>query len=142
MAKPRTVLREVDRALIQAVMFRLGILPMEKTDLDMRRALSQLTTEESRVMKRKFRKMWRKAMRAEIGNDSRTKDVREFAVKQRLGVGKHAPSRAEHNARKKIVFDLLWGTVIKPMIKKFDNPDVNKVTSPAKKTQKSVEDST
>jgi len=121
MAKPRENLREVDRALIHSVMFQLGILPMEKTDLDMRRPLQQLSAEESRVLKRKFRKLWRKAMRAEIGNGQRTKAAREISAKQKYGVGKHVPSRQERNNRKQLVFDLLWEDVIEPMVKNFEN---------------------
>ena len=60
-ATPRANLRDVDRTFIQTVMFQCGILPMEKTDLDMRRALAQMTPEDARIVKRKFRKLWRKA---------------------------------------------------------------------------------
>ena len=130
---PRPALRDVDRAFIQTVMFQLGILPMEKTDLDMRRALQQLPVEEARALKRKFRKMWRKAMRAEIGNGTKTKTTRETSAKQKYGVGKHVPSRAERNARKKLVFDLLWEDVIGPMVQNFDNPDKAKVKAEASK---------
>jgi len=122
-SKARQNLREVDRAFIQAVMFQLGILPMEKTNLDMRRALTQLPPDEARALKRKFRKMWRKAMRAEIGNGPRTREIREKSARHKYGVGKHVPSREERTARKKLVFDLLWEEVISPMIQKFDNPD-------------------
>lgn len=120
-SKPREVLRAVDRAIIQSVMFQCGILPMEKTDLDMRRALQQLNPEEARTLKRKFRKLWRKAMRAQVGN-GKSKEVREDAAKRKLGVGKHVPSRAERTERKKLVFNLLWEQVIEPLITKFENP--------------------
>ena len=125
MSRQRQELREVDRAFIHAVMFQLGILPMEKTDLDMRRPLRQLPPEEAQVLKRKFRKLWRKAMRAEIGNGPKSKSARENAAKSRYGVGKHVPSRAERNARKKLVFDLLWEDVIGPMLQKFENPETS-----------------
>ena len=120
MGKPRANLREVDRAFIQTVMFQLGILPMEKTDLDMRRPLKQLSPEEARMLKRKFRKLWRKAMRAEIGN-GRSANVREETAKARYGVGKHVPSRTQRNARKQLVFNVLWESVIEPMLKRFEN---------------------
>lgn len=132
--KPRTNLRDVDRAFIQAVMFQLGILPMEKTDLDMRRALVQLPPEEARMLKRKFRKMWRKAMRAEVGNGSKTRSTRETSAKMKYGVGKHVPSRAERTARKKLVFDLLWEDYIEPMIKNFENPDRRKAEGKREET--------
>jgi hypothetical protein len=121
MGKPREHLRDVDRVLIQTVMFQMGILPMEKTDLDMRRALQQLSPDEARTLKRKFRKLWRKAMRAEIGNGKKTRDSREHSAKHRYGVGKHVPSRAERTARKKLVFDLLWEDIIEPLVKNFEN---------------------
>lgn len=120
MGKPRENLRDVDRALIHSVMFQMGILPMEKTDLDMRRALAQLSPEEARTLKRKFRKLWRKAMRANVGN-GKTRVAKEQSAKATLGVGKHVPSRAERNARKKLVFDSLWESVIEPLVKNFEN---------------------
>lgn len=120
--KPRKNLRDVDRAFIQAVMFELGILPMEKTTLDMKRALSQLSDDEARQLKRKFRKMWRKAMRKEVGNPKgRNAATKESAAKSRLGVGKHIPSRAERNARKQLVFDQVWKELIAPLIENFEN---------------------
>lgn len=121
-SKPNENLRDVDRAIIHAVMFECGILPMEKTNLDMRRALQQLSTEDARALKRKFRKLWRKAMRMQAGH-GRTKDMRIEQAKRKLGVGKHAPSRAERAARKELVFKMLWEQLIEPLIKRFDNPD-------------------
>ena len=126
MSKPGKELRDVDRALISSVMFQLGILPMERTDLDMRRALTQLQPEEARTLKRKFRKLWRKAMRAEVGNGPKTRTSKTEAAKKRLGVGKHVPSRAERNARKQLVFDVLWKNAIEPMLKRFENPDLDR----------------
>lgn len=114
-------LRDVDKFLIQTVMFQHGIIPMEKTKFDMRRALEQLPKDEARALKRKFRKMWRKAMREEIGNGAKTKDARERSLKYKLGVGKRVPSRDEKNARKELVFNLLWDDVIEPLVKKFEN---------------------
>ena len=103
-------------------MFQCGILPMEKTGLDMRRALQQLSPEDARVLKRKFRKLWRTAMKKQNEECStRSKKAHEDASKVRLGVGKHVPSRQERNERKKLVFDLLWNEVIGPMVENFDN---------------------
>jgi hypothetical protein len=125
---PRKELRDVDRTFIQAVMFECGILPMEKTTLDMRRALQQLPPEEARRFKRKFRKLWRKAMQEKAGANQKLKSE---VIKQELGVGKHVPSRAERNARKKLVFDSLWKELIEPMIRRFETaaPDAGKATT-------------
>lgn len=133
MGKPRGNLRDVDRAFIQTVMFQLGILPMEKTDLDMRRALQQLPPEEARVLKRKFRKLWRKAMKATVGNGTK-RGVRQQSTQSKLGVGKHVPSRAERNARKELVFEQLWQSTIEPMIKKFENPTKEDLLTKAETT--------
>src|SRR5579863_7974727 len=97
---PRKDLRDVDRAFIHAAMFENGILPMEKTTLDMHRALSQLSPEEARTLRRKFRKAWRKAMRAELGTNNKKRDLLEKNAKAKYGVGKRVPSRSERNARK------------------------------------------
>jgi len=121
---PRKNLREVDKAIISAVMFNSGIIPMELTTLDMRRVLAQLPPDEARVLKRKFRKLWRKAMRSEIGNGP-TRTKREIAAKNRLGIGKVVPSRSEKNARKELVFKKMWHDIIEPHIRNFENSIVN-----------------
>ncbi len=128
-------LREVDRALIQTVMFQLGILPMESTELDMRRVLNQLEPEEARKFRRKFRKIWRQQMKASLvaGGQPMTKSQQnaEEGLKRRLGVGKQVPSRAERNARKKLVFDRLWREVITPLLERFENPENKKKNADA-----------
>jgi len=120
--KPREQLREVDRAFIHSIMFELGILPIEKTTLDMQRALKQLSPEEARQLKRKFRKLWRKAMKKEVGSSKgKRAEAKEQAAKSRLGVGKPVPSRAERNARKQLVFDRVWADIIGPLVENFEN---------------------
>lgn len=114
---PKRELRDVERTLVQAVMFEAGIVPMEKTGLDMRRALNQLDPTEARQLKRRFRKLWRKAAARAVAQGSMSED----ASKGKLGLGKKVPSRAERNARKQLVFDEMWNAIIGPMVKKFDN---------------------
>lgn len=113
-------LREVDRAFINHVMFSAGIIPMEDTSIDVRIPLKQLSAEDARVIKRKFRKLWRKALRED--NSHLTQSMRDIQ-KRKLGVGKHVPSRAERHARKQLVYNMLWNTVIAPMLVKFENPE-------------------
>jgi hypothetical protein len=124
MAKRRGELTEVDRALVMTVMFGKGILPMEKTTLDMRRALEQLPPEEARKLRRKFRKAWRKAMKETVSaaDTPRAKAQREGAKKV-LGVGKHVPSRQERNARKQLVFDQMWEKHVLPMLEGKAEPE-------------------
>jgi len=128
-------LREVDRALIQTVMFQMGILPMESTELDMRRVLMQFDPEEARKFRRKFRKIWRQMMKNSLcaGGQPMTKSQQnqEESLKRRLGVGKQVPSRTERNARKKLVFDLLWREANEPVLHRFDNPENSKKNADA-----------
>lgn len=113
-------LREVERALIHAVMFEAGIVPMEEPRHDMRRALEQLPPDEARAMKRKFRKLWRRAMRDKLVG---LKAPQVRFVKRVLGVGQQSPSRAVRTARKEMVFDAMWETTILPFLTRFHNPD-------------------
>lgn len=123
-------LREVERVFIHAVMLQLGILPMENAELDMGRVLHQLEPEEARKFRRKFRKIWRQQMKASqhvSGQQmTRSQQNQEENLKRRLGVGKQVPSRAERNARKKLVFDRLWREAIEPMVRRFEHPENKK----------------
>ncbi len=118
----RDKLRPVDKAFIHSVMFELGILPIEDPTLDMRVPLRQLSPEEARVVKRKFRKMWRKCMKAQVGNPKGKHDAVK-AIQTKLGVGKHVPSRHERLERKRLVYNRIWEEVIGPMLIKFENPE-------------------
>jgi hypothetical protein len=125
--KNRGELRPVDKVFIHSVMFEMGILPIEDPTLDMRVPLRQMSPEEARIIKRKFRKLWRKYMRAQVGNPNGTQGrTKEKAVQQKLGVGKHVPSRAERLERKRLVYKKVWEEVIVPMLVKFENPEREK----------------
>lgn len=122
--RSREELRPVDKAFIHTVMFELGILPIEDPVLDMRVPLRQLTPEEARVVKRKFRKLWRKLARdraARAGGKSGA--GKQQAVQKEYGMGKQQPSRAERLARKRLVYEQIWEQVIVPMLQKFENPE-------------------
>ena len=120
----RDELRPVDKAFIHSVMFELGILPIEDPVLDMRVPLRTLTPEEARVIKRKFRKIWRKCMKDQVGHPKgKHAEAKAKAAQQQLGVGKHVPSRAERLARKRLVYEKVWNEIIVPMLQKFENPE-------------------
>lgn len=53
-------LNDVQRALLHELMFREGIIPMETHAMDVSRVLAQLSPDEARKAKRKFRKLVRK----------------------------------------------------------------------------------
>jgi hypothetical protein len=119
---PLNQLRDVDRAIIQAVMFQMGIIPMEKTEFDMTRVLRQLDPAEARTLKRKFRKLWRQAMRTGVDRGTRSSQkTKTLAATSRYGIGKRVPTRAQRNARKQLVFNQLWQDVISPLIQNFEN---------------------
>ncbi len=135
---PRTCeeLRPVDKAFINSVMFDVGILPMEHTGLDMGRPLKQISVEEARVIKRKFRKMWRKLMQKEITerisvgksiqpmrNAEDVADRAKKSVKLKFGSGKQIPSKQDKLNRKRAVFEFIWTNTIAPMLSKFENPE-------------------
>jgi len=130
----RSELRPVDRAFISSVMFDLGILPLEGTNQDMSRPLGQISVEEARVIKRKFRKMWRKLMRKQTAHRARSyrssgrnisvEDAEALAKKSvgaKFGQGKQIPSKQDKQNRKRAVFESVWTSVIAPMLLKFES---------------------
>jgi hypothetical protein len=100
-------------------MFEQGIIPMEKIDSDMRRVLAQLPADEARTLRRKFRKLWRRAVKQLTAGMT---DKLARPIKAVHGLGKNTPSRAEQHARKQLVFNVLWKEHIEPMIRNFENP--------------------
>lgn len=131
--KSRDDLRPVDKAFIHSIMFEMGVLPIEDPTLDMRVPLRQMTPEEARVIKRKFRKLWRKCMKQEIGSPKgKTAEARALAAQRKLGVGKHVPSRAERLERKRLVFKRVWDECIVPMLTRFENPERGPMSEDAK----------
>lgn len=137
--RSRADLRAVDKAFIHAVMFQLGILPIEDPTLDMRVPLRQMSPEEARIIKRKFRKQWRKYMKEKLGTSKTPakkpktgtpaeaeKSARDRLITNKLGVGKHVPSRHERLERKRLVFESIWEQKIVPMLVRFENPEGNK----------------
>ena len=121
-------MRPVDKAFIHGVMFQLGIVPIEEPGLDMRMPLKELTPEDARVLKRKFRKLWRKYMKELAKSENHP-----GRAKVRYGMGKPVPSRKERLERKTLVYNRVWEEYIVPMLNKFESPD-NKKTPVGDKT--------
>lgn len=118
----KEMLRPVDKAFIHSTMFELGIAPIEDPRLDMRRGLDQLSPEDASKMKRKFRKLWRKALRE---NKTTVKSWKEKTLKEvgsRYGVGKTTVSKHEKYERKRLVYESLWNKRIAPKLHAFENP--------------------
>lgn len=123
--KHREDLRPVDKAFIHSVMFEMGILPIEDPTLDMRVPLRQLSPEEARVIKRKFRKLWRRLMKRQVdaAGGGKQGETQQKVLNSKLGVGKHVPSRAERLERKRLVYERVWDEIIVPMLIRFENPE-------------------
>ena len=86
---------EIERFLLQQVMWEQGIIPMDLDDHDAGRRLDLLPPEEARRLKRRFRKLWRTL--------ARTK-----AYHSLYGLGDKEPSRRTKNHRKVLVFYHCW----------------------------------
>lgn len=108
---PNAGLRDVERALISATGFEAGIVPIENPEHDFSRILAQLPADEALRLKRKFRKLWRKA----------AKEDRLHFGPLAVGMGSKAPTRAQKQQRKRIVFRMLWRDIVAPAIERFES---------------------
>jgi len=118
-------LNDAQRMFIHTVMFQEGIVPMEDPAMDVRRALEDLSPEDARKLKRKFRKLWRKQMRKE---QSKVPDTRKAHVAQGFVQPATRPTRRQKLARKKSVHAELMKTKVDPLYTQFkelrpDEPD-------------------
>ena len=125
-------LTDAERAFIHAAGFQAGIVPIEVHTHDMRRALAGLPDEEARKLKRKFRKLWRKIMRAKNGASKTT--GQKTKLQSQLGLGKKIPTKGERNARKELVAKTLHDEKVKPMLEQFHK-------SPKRKDKNATDDS-
>jgi len=100
----------VERAFIHHVMFTKGIVPLEDVDGDVRRALKDLSPEDARTFKRKFRKIWRQYVKKSEKLRGRAK---------LCGLGSKEPTKNEKHARKALVYHEIWTTQIYPMLEAF-----------------------
>jgi hypothetical protein len=118
-------LNDIQRMVIHDVMFKEGIIPMEDPKMDVRRVLEGVPEEEARKYKRKFRKMWRKAMKEQANDkpDSTKKHVVSTFTKKGA-----SPTRSQKLQRKMAVFEDLLKNKISPVVQQFttikrDNED-------------------
>lgn len=112
------LLKDHERAVLTALMFERGLIPIDNTSHDMSRALDQLTPEDARKLKRKFRKVWRRLARQEALKMGRKEP--ETWMKQRYGAGKTNPSRVDREARKRAVQEHFYRDLTRPLLDKFE----------------------
>lgn len=77
-------MNEVNKLLMSTMWLTLGIAPLEKTQLDVNRMLASLPPEEARVMRRKFRKLWRRYAKLDMKTAKRA--VQRNAVINSMGL--------------------------------------------------------
>lgn len=99
---------ELEKMLNQTIMIGMGIVPIENLNTDVSGALEASSKEDARVMKRKFRKLWRKA----------AKKTNVFGSASVGQVGK-VPSKQQKLNRKKIVKDEVMNEKVTPMLDNF-----------------------
>jgi hypothetical protein len=107
-------MKDIEKALVHLVMLSRGIVPMINTSHDISRALSQLPPEEALKMRRKFRKLWRAAMRAcfaEIPSPGARR-----SLKKQLALGQARPDRLSRASRKSLVASYVWERDIQPLL--------------------------
>ena len=100
--------------LMKAAAHEHGIVPLEKLHHDFNRILASLPEEEARVMKRKFRKLWRKVAMKKNTAHSRLK-------RTTTGLGNPKPTRSQKNNRKHAVYTHLWLESAMPLHKKIEH---------------------
>lgn len=95
-------------ALVAQEAYDAGIAPcsFDKLGLDMNRLLADLPSEESRKLKRRFRKMWRNLVRKNL-RPSSSDLIRSSVAAHRTGLGKIKPNRQDATARKNLVISEL-----------------------------------
>lgn len=108
-------MNQIMKILQDAVYHSAGIVPIETTHHDFNRMLASLPEEEARMMKRKFRKLWRKFAKAP------KKGTPSHYVSQSMGLGKTEPTRANMNTRKREVHRRIMLDVVLPMRNKIMN---------------------
>ena len=107
-------IRQIDKIYLHSTMFDLGIVPIESPEVNIEKCLNTLPTEDAVKMKRKFRKLWRKAYKK---NHLRFPEH----YKYNLDMGKKIVSRSARYLRKKIVLDYVWDEQIAEKIFNAEN---------------------
>lgn len=107
------------KMLRDAAFHELGIAPITpNAPQDINRALEKLSPEEARRMKRKFRKLWRKAARMGYG-------ILAPVYINMLGLGERYPNRRHKAARKREVLRRVHAEVVDPIQRNIETGNNN-----------------
>lgn len=107
-------MKDAEKVLVQLACLQLGIVPVDDPERAVKEALAQMPPEEAHKAKRKFRKVWRQALRRRQGNKSeRNKRIDRHYVHRQLG---GPPAANEIKNRRHMV--LMWLVEqLEPMLK-------------------------
>lgn len=122
-------MNDAELALLQALMFQQGVLPIEQVRHDMRRMLDQLPPDEARKLKRKFRKLWRKLARSEHP-ENLARPLGRNLRSRIYGEGKVHPTRDNFEARKRLVRTHFLTDLIRPILDKYETGQVQRSEEP------------
>lgn len=120
--KFKAPMKDNERALLQALMFQEGVLPIEVVRHDMRRYLDQMSPDDARKVRRKFRKLWRKLARSEESGNPLSAKIRTRIY----GQGKTQPNRDNLEARKRLVQEHFLTDLIRPILDNYENGRVQR----------------
>lgn len=124
-------LSDAERVLIHAIMLGFGIAPLIGSRMDAGRVFENMPAEQSRVVKRKFRKLWRKYFREEFSNTFR----QEFSNKsssaacknyaRTYGLGQN-PNAKAREIRKLLVLRRIWEDHVAPILNNLESRQLDK----------------
>lgn len=122
---PETFKKPIEKILYVTATCDMGIIPLNKdTDL-VKTALVEMTEQEQRITKRKFRKAWRKAYKAKFRSEGPGKAVKfgGWCDALHLNYGSK-PNRSAIYFRKRLVREHIWEKNILPVIEKLKQDDI------------------
>lgn len=103
-------MNDVNKLLMSTMWLTLGIAPLENVRLDVNKMLSSLSHEEARIMRRKFRKLWRRYAKLDIKAAKRTAEKSSIvnymglkADQHAIGLAPQSPTRKQKLNRKRRV---------------------------------------
>jgi hypothetical protein len=89
------------QVMVETLYHTAGIVPIRSSSQNVSVTLASLPPGEARAMKRKFRKMWRAAVRRELA--AATKARRHVELTETYGLGAPEPTKTQRSMRKAIV---------------------------------------
>lgn len=98
------MMNELQDAVTFLTYHQLGIVPLSYDEKDINRILSSLPPDEAKKMRRKFRKLWRKASKIKPPSNSKLGRLYAVRYKEQMGYGEAEPTKKQKRNRK-------WGVM-------------------------------